>query len=1253
MSKINQIENKILELDGGTFQKLADAYLHKKGYEQINPLGSVIGANKTRKGTPDTFIPLPNGKYVFAEYTTHQKNVLKKLKGDLVKCLNEAKTGIPVSKIDEIVICHTSILSLKEREYLTQECQGNGINVNIFGIDTISFDLYQKYPGLARDFLGIEVDTGQIVSPSEFVTVYDKSKFSTRLDTVFHFRENEVKQALMNLDEGDCLVISGRPGVGKSRFALECCKRFVADHKNYEIRCIFNRGADLFEDIRVHFSEPGSFIIFVDDANRISRFDYIIQLACEKREDQHIKLVATVRDYALDKVREASKRCDVYTEIELPIMKDDEIKQFVESEFGIRNHDYLERIIDIAKGNPRLAVMAAQTAKRENTLQSIDNVAALYAEFFSSVQKDLSDINQPNLLKVAGIMVFFRSVDRSNKEMMESIEKAFKIPNDIFWEAAQRLHELELFDIYEDEVVRVSDQVLATYLFDLAFFKEKVADFGTLLQHFFPAFLSRFAEALHPILNAFDSRIIIDSLRPHIDHYWTEMEKTGDEEGLLSLIRTFWYVKRTDTLIYMKKKVEELPIELIDPAALDFKPIHDSRSPSFLEILSFFRHVGGDEFRIALELILDYLSKQPKKLPNVLYLFIESLSFNHRDHLRRFSIQRAIVDVLWRRSIDGHNLFSRLFLEVANKYLHTHFLTHESKGNKSITLIRFDIPNTPDLLALRKDIWLNIFQLYQYKELQGQVLNVLHNYTSSRLEVSSTEIITYDSSMIIPFIESNLNPSALRHCIIVQEYLNLLCDHKVVFDVAIQERFKSEIWVVAKLLTLDIHEMLRLNMDHRKFEEYRAEKIKEHFSHYAYTDYERFFDQCLEIQMVINQGHENYLFQNGIICVFLTLYDTDPYLFHNVVELYLIRGDQFRIHAGSVVKRLIETAGIDESFDILNRHEYQTKRSWLFWWFTLLTPEAVTTDRLEYLYALYREATQVDLVYDLDFLMKYRRHDQKIIPKITKIILGKAETDSAIARALSCLFNPYSEINKVLEDEFAGDLLILKQAYFATNSVDTNMDYDGQTLSRIMDLDEDFIIEYVDYLYNAKKNISGYNSECDYSFIWKRDDFKQIITRISEHIYGYEKKERLHSIPDLAIFFELKGNDKSNFDLMEKQDSVLRHLIENRYGDTDFMKMVFSVVVQFPAKRRFPFVSSFLLHNDDFSAFEEIPLEPYYHGWNDSAVPMYQERLEYFESLLPLTNTVKLLQHKQYIEQEIQSIRSQIEREKKRDFMRE
>lgn len=45
--------------------------------------------------------------------------------------------------------------------------------------------------------------------------------------------------------------------------------------------------------------------------------------------------------------------------------------------------------------------------------------------------------------------------------------------------------------------------------------------------------------------------------------------------------------------------------------------------------------------------------------------------------------------------------------------------------------------------------------------------------------------------------------------------------------------------------------------------------------------------------------------------------------------------------------------------------------------------------------------------------------------------------------------------------------------------------------------------------------------------------------------------------------------------------------------------------------------------------------------------------MEYFESLLPLLNTVSFLQHKQYVERRIQGLRSAIEQEKKRDFIEE
>lgn len=56
MSKINAIQHEIIQLDGGSFQKLFDAYLYKKyNFKNIEPLGVQSGTNKTTKGTPDSF----------------------------------------------------------------------------------------------------------------------------------------------------------------------------------------------------------------------------------------------------------------------------------------------------------------------------------------------------------------------------------------------------------------------------------------------------------------------------------------------------------------------------------------------------------------------------------------------------------------------------------------------------------------------------------------------------------------------------------------------------------------------------------------------------------------------------------------------------------------------------------------------------------------------------------------------------------------------------------------------------------------------------------------------------------------------------------------------------------------------------------------------------------------------------------------------------------------------------------------------
>ena len=1261
MSKLTQIENALRSLDGAKFQQLCDSYLHLRGYGSPQPLGRVIGKDKVAKGTPDTWIPQPNGKYLFAEHTTTSDSaaLVSKLRDDLRKCADAAKTGVPIEKIEAVIFCHTAVLSAGEEDGLIREAKNLGLNASFIGIGPLAHDLYQKYPGLARDFLGVEVDTGQIVHPSEFVELYARNPLATPLDTTFVFRAHELEEALRYLESGNLLILSGRPGVGKSRLALHAAQQYVLNHPDWQLSCIYNRGVDLYDDLRVHFSPPGSYLIVVDDANRLSGFDYLLQLLRDQGTERRIKLIITVRDYALSPVLDAMKRYPKGSELSLQPFTRDEIRCFLEQEYGIRRSEFLERISDISQGNPRLAVMAARVALNEKTLESIQDVTVLYDEYYATIRNDLDALGDRILLKTAGILALLRVVDRANRGEMERISSTFEVLPDVFWKAVERLHEMEIVDMYEDEVVKVSDQVLATYLFYLACFREReVLSLKALIQGYFPNLRHRVIDALSPIFNAFGREDVYLRLRPAVVSARKAALDAGDRAALFHLMDDFWFIDSTDVLLYARDQILALDEEVRGEINLNYEnPPYLSR-PSVIGLLSSFRYATDEERYIALDLLLDYTLRRPSDLPHVLQALIKRYGFRHVSEREDYKVEHAVVDVIIAR-LGNEALVRTILFAVAGAFLHTHFRSAESKSGDIMVLYDFELSPSATLKALRSKIWRNVLIADQNPDSDSAV-QLFEKYIKMRHHSSSSELLAHDAEYVLPFLTEELNAEDPRHCWVVQDYLSLLDRHGISFPEDLRAAYRSQLYVLSEILRRDWRSRRTMGWD--EAEKYAAQRIWKHCRDFGQRDYKHFFEQCLALrESAPDDGFKIHILA-GARTALLQLAEHSPHLYCAVFEDQLRLGNPLGIVNPQLVHALIVAGSTDRAFAIINGHTYVQKAMALFDFYSVLPPSAVDAQRLSEVLALLESAAKHELPSSISFLLRYTKLEEDVITRAVEILVRRSE-NGAVPRCLRAFVSSENHLHDGEPLRTYIPIELFKKAYLILERYRMNPDYNGAMFDYILDADQSFATEFINWVFST--HVPTYPGELpntdddyrQYHFLWARKDFMSLMENLTRRVYELERGVEVFGVGSyINVFFAVSPDEDLRVtsppveSVVIRQDEFLRDLIIRKGRDGDFMEWLFDLISLLPVERRRQHIRTFLSVNSEIKTFQRLRLETI--GMiSGSWVPVFQHRVDFLESLLPLFDRVQLLEHRQYVQRGIQDYRDRIAKEKRKDFI--
>lgn len=1252
MSKLTDIKNRIDQMDGGTFQNLCDAYLSYKGYKNVYSLGMHTGTDKTAKGNPDTYFLTAENKYVFVMYTTQKTDFLKKAIEDIDKCFDSEKTGISSEDIVEIIYCHTyGRLGPGGDQYLRQYCEEHGAVLTLIGLDKLGNDIFCECPILAQDFFGISIDSGQILPLDMFVARHDANKMSAPLGTEFLLREKELEKAKSALHDNDVLLIAGAAGVGKTRFALELCRQ-LAEEKDYTVLVIKNNNLQLYEDLISAIEEGKDYLVLVDDANELSGLHYVLDyLPRAADKSPHIsKLILTVRDYARKQVMQSVMEVMKPETIKIPIFNDDDIRRLMETCYGITNRVYADRIVVIAEGNARLAMLAGKLATDSKSLTAIQDASDLYHNYYSKQLNTL--VESETSVSSAGIIAFVQAIHLEHLEKLTPIFEVLRITSNNFTSDLKLLHKAEIVDLCNDKAARISDQSFSNFLIKYVFVEEKIIPLSTMIETCFEINKSRTIEACNILLNVFSDQNVREYVEAQINLVWDELESNA--EMFPPFFKAFHMVRPTQTLLLLKEYIEQESYHPFDAQTLSFKDERPNKniSDDILQILASFE--DHPDLPTALELLLLYYQKRPDLFEQFYSTYAERFEVNldspHFGYFTQSMVVKSLCEAVETAPEDTNLLI--LFICVAGHFLKLDVSKTEGGRHNTVSIYTLSLPPDKPVLEYRKMLLAQLYQIYQHGNMQTKTEYILYKYGMPHYGVDTKlDVVRAEFEEILKFF-SLFRPENLFHCIIaahIKQVANHIdyCTRDILVPFLNSKKYKI-------YSTLSLHRHEDYSEGYEKGVQRHKDRVCKLVKGYTPTDIDCLIQVCLESGQTFDK--EERELGSGLGYVFETLQNQQQ-LYLYLVDAYMKADTPYKINAGQVLDRLFELMSATEVKRFITKYKYGQQNVWLWYFYILMPEQQLSTERATDLLN-YLETPDIGLKTSpyrrLDLLRKYEKIEPQIICKALRIISNHYEESPFIFSLY--VFWMLNHSNQQGADEilheFSDEISLLEEVYLKGISYSNHEDCDGALLYAIISVDVAFLYRYLDCIIAVQQDhvrlFPNYNT-MRLLRIWDTERFMDFSDDVFDYVHENREKS-IHWLYHSPIHMML-CNEAGHQEIITKQDIWIRHTIERYSGDGERMYELFSAIEELSCERRKKAIEKFLLLNADPDVFERLPLEPSHWGGSGSLIPYMQERINYLRSLLPLASGIKYLKQKQRIEREIAGWKERIRSEEVEELL--
>ena len=1222
MTKINQIQQAIIALSPGAYQKLMDEYLIKRfNFDNYTPYGSHTGTDKTTPGTPDSYVNCANGKKILIQHGSVGK-AFPKVREDLLDCRNPEKTGIPVEQIEQIICCHTSTNFSPGQ---TAELESLFENVTVISLGDVSHDLLRKYPSIALDHLGISLDTHQFFDLDGFIKEYAKNAYSTSLDMPLLGRENELEILTGLIASENVVMLYGTSGIGKTRLAIEAAKQYANSHEA-KLLILKGNGESIFNDCSFYIEDEKENVIVIDDANHLPQIQHLLGMAEDKERPYPLKLVLTVRDYIR---QDLSKQVNVIskpTTLELNPLSNESIEKILREIFHIENHELICHIQRIAKGNARLAVMAAKCVIDKN-YEAIKNTSELFSEYYSPI---ISQMDQDEIT-VAFLVAFFDAFKLNESALAVKIAQDKGISYSELIDHCKRLHNAEVINLLDNRAVRFDNQNLRDYLLNYCLLQERTITPSELIAYTFPKHKDRVVFTFTTLLSLFRTTASVVYLTQEVQTAWNSISQHNDE-SVLNFIETFWSLIPDESLLFIKKKIDTLPDVHSEIDLANLPNQSEFRSP-LLEILSHF--YASDLFEDALDLVFRYLERNTENIGDFCLLFSEHWGFSHRSHLNNFSNELMVIENLLKHyqksRSDRYALCLYAFIE---RNLECNFSSYDSYNGATITYYSFQLPACEPIYQIRRHCINGLSKLLSHavhQELADIILSDLsHKCNACEISIIQADIQSFASSFA-PILHSN----NYSHCIYLQQIYSLCMEYSIEYPPSLEKHIDNRIFSLFSVLA---EEFVLKSCEYENIEALRYQDIVA-LCNTATDDEMNQLWQALALPP-LNSDKFSYNVGNGIDLIFRFL-QSDWNRFITCVDGYIKAGAPFGIFYGNILTGLINKLGHEESERYINSFAFSRKYQWIADIQNLIPAEKLDHTACERI--MQSGSLDDELFYPVDY--ETALNANRVQPGFMRIYLSMLNQKATKRPFLLSRFllpltvrhraDPH-ELVHILKDSL--DILI--DSYCLALHGQEYFDNSGLLLLALAENSNQILHSMISKLLSHnRRNISPLCS------LWKSQNYLELVTVAFDTLRTTNRYSHFYWGREF-LAKPLKSADES--------DPVIiwsKHYIANHYDDKNCMEFLFHSLCNCRKEVFKQALIFFCKNNNNFDDFASLPLDATSKSWSGSEIPLINSQLDFLEDLKQELRGIDFIEHRARISAEIQSLRSYKSRTEAEDFI--